>query len=383
MYVCFMKQIDRLLQNTFNKYLFKGKALVLIGARQVGKTTFLQKLNYKGLDFLWLNADEHTVRERLAKPSIKTIKNIIGNYKIVIIDEIQRVKNAGLLLKLMVDNFKGVQFIATGSSSLEISESIFEPLTGRHFLFHLYPFSLKELYPNKSPFEIEQELPFHLVYGSYPEVALRRDISEILLKNMSNQYLYKDVLIWKDIRKPELLDKLLKLLAYQMCSEVSINELANQLKVKSATVESYIDLLEKSYVVYRLKSYGTNQRKEVSKMSKIFFWDNGIRNAIIGNFNDLNNRNDHGQLFENFIISERMKMNAWNNVNVQSHFWRNYNQNEVDYIEVSHNSLSAFEMKWNTQKRLKITRAFTNLYPNADTQIITSKDFVDFAFLNS
>ena len=378
-----MKQINRLLQNTFNKYLFKGKALVLIGARQVGKTTFLQNLDYRGLDYLWLNADENNVREGLANPSVKAIHNVIGDYKVVVIDEIQRIKNAGLLLKIMVDNFKDVQFIATGSSSLEISESIFEPLTGRHFLFNLYPFSLAELYPKKSPFEIEQELPFHLVYGSYPEVALRRDISEILLKNLSNQYLYKDVLIWKDIRKPELLDKLLKLLAYQMCSEISINELANQLKVRSETVESYIVLLEKSYVVYRLKSYGTNQRKEVSKMSKIFFWDNGIRNAIIGNFNDLANRNDHGQLFENFMISERMKMNAWKNTNVQSHFWRNYNQSEVDYIEVSHDSLSAFEMKWNTKKHLRVTKAFTNLYPNATTYVITPENFVDFTFLKN
>ncbi len=375
-----MKSINRVLENRFSSFLFKGKALILIGARQVGKTTFLQNLDYNRTKFLWLNADEPQIRERLTNPTLQTLENIIGQNKLVIIDEIQRVKNVGLLLKLMVDNFKEVQFIATGSSALEISDSIFEPLTGRHFLFYLYPFSLAELYPKSTPFQIEQTLSFHLIYGNYPEVVLRRDLSEVILKNLSNQYLYKDVLIWKNIRKPELLDKLLKLLAYQICSEVSINELANKLKVKSETVESYIDLLEKSYVIFRLKSFGTNQRKEVSKMSKIYFWDNGIRNAIINDFDDLEQRNDQGKLFENFMISERLKMNEWQGKNVKSYFWRNYNQNEVDYIEVYNKELYAFEMKWNTYKKLKITRAFTNIYSDAKTEIITPQHFVPFIF---
>jgi len=254
-------------------------------------------------------------------------------------------------------------------------------MTGRHFKFHLYPFSLAELYPGKSPFEIEQELPFHLVFGNYPEICIKRGLSEIILKNLSQQYLFKDVLVWKDIRKPELLDKLLKLLAFQMCSEVSVNELANQLRVKSETVENYIDLLEKSFVVYRLKSYGTNPRKEVSKMSKIFFWDNGIRNSIIDDFRDLQLRNDQGQLFENFIISERMKMNAWLNPSAKSFFWRNYNKNEVDYVEYGNGQLSAYEMKWNTRKKHKVTKAFTNLYPEAQTKVITPEDFVGFTNL--
>jgi hypothetical protein len=296
----------------------------------------------------------------------------------VVIDEIQRVENAGLLLKLMVDNFKTVQFIATGSSALGISDTIFEPLTGRHFLFHLYPFCLTEVYHGKSPFEIEQQLPFHLVYGSYPEVALRRDLAETLLKNLSHQYLYKDVLIWKDIRKPDLLDKLLKLLAYQIGSEVSIQELANQLHVKSETINAYIDLLEKSFVVFRLKSYSTNPRKEVSKMTKILFWDNGIRNAVIDDLSDLTTRNDQGQLFENFMISERMKMNTWFRPSVKSFFWRNYNQREVDYIEQIKGQLGAYEMKWNTTKKHRITKAFTNLYPKSLVTTVTPVDFSTF-----
>ncbi|MEA3445672.1 MAG: ATP-binding protein [Bacteroidota bacterium] len=374
-----METYSRILELPLQQLFFKEKALIIIGARQVGKTTMLKHLSIGLENTLWLNADELAVRERLTNPSVNTIKNTIGNHRIVIIDEIQRIQNAGLLLKIMVDNFKDVQFIATGSSALEISDSIFEPMTGRHFLFHLFPFCLIERYRAKSPFEIVQELSFHLVFGNYPEISIKKDLAEIILKNLSEQYLYKDILIWKNIRKPELLDKLLKLLAYQMCSEVSVNELANQLKVKSETVESYIDLLEKSFVVYKLKSYSTNQRKEVGKMNKILFWDNGIRNAIIDDFRDLSLRNDTGQLFENFIISERMKMNAWIRPSIKSYFWRNYNQSEVDYVEWNRNKLSAYEIKWNSRKNKYVSKAFTNLYPEADTEVITPENFMMFA----
>ena len=205
-----MKIYNRIVEQSLKKMLFRGKVLVIVGARQVGKTTMLQNMSSELERALWLNADENNVRERLTNPSVNAIKNIIGNYKIVIIDEIQRIQNAGLLLKIMADNFKDVQFIATGSSALEISDLIFEPLTGRHFLYHLYPFSLAEIYPTKSPFEIEQELPFHMVYGTYPEISLKKDLAEGLLKNLTQQYFYKYVLVWKDIRMPQLLDKLFK-----------------------------------------------------------------------------------------------------------------------------------------------------------------------------
>ncbi|MEX2485315.1 MAG: ATP-binding protein, partial [Brumimicrobium sp.] len=299
----------------------------------------------------------------------------VGKYKTVIIDEVQRIQNAGLLLKILADNFKNVQFIATGSSALDISESIFEPLTGRYLLFHLYPFTLAEIYKQESVFEIENRLPFHLVYGNYPDIYKHQKEAETLLKNLSNQYLYKDVLVWKDIRKPQLLDKLLKLLSYQVGSEVSIHELSNQLQVSSETIDIYINLLEKSFVLFRLPAYSTNPRKEVSKMNKIFFWDNGIRNAVIGNYDDLSIRQDVGQLWENFVISERMKMNSWLAPDRKGYFWRNYNQSEVDYVEIEGNQLSAFEMKWNTHKNHSVTRAFTNAYPDASTEVITSISF--------
>ena len=365
-----MEIVRRIALDQIKPWLFRGKALVITGARQVGKTTMIKSLvaNYESV--LWLNADDISVRERLKNPSIATLKDVVGEYKIVVIDEIQRIENCGLLLKMLVDNFANVQFLATGSSALEMSETIFEPLTGRHLLFKMYGFGMLELYPQHSPFQLEQALAFHMVYGCYPDICKNRDVAETLLKNLCDQYLYKDVLVWKDLRKPELLDKLLKLLAFQVCGEVSFHELANTLRVKSETVEAYINLLEKSFVIYRLSAFSQNPRKEVSKMSKVYFWDNGIRNALIDDFDSLDMRNDRGQLWENFIIGERLKMNAWQNTNRKAYFWRNYNQSEVDYVETEKRHLRAFEMKWNLRKRASVSKAFTNSYPHAETGVI-------------
>ena len=375
-----MSSVNRLLKDKLTYWLNKRKVLLLTGARQVGKTTLLKDL-FEGQQMLWLNGDDPAVRTRLDNITLSGIKDLVGGYQIVVIDEVQRILNPGILLKMMIDNFPEVQFVATGSSALEISDKVFEPLTGRHILFYLYPFAQAEIYPTKSAFELEQQIPFHLRFGSYPDVVINPLDAETLLKNLAGQYLYKDVLIWKDIRKPELLDKLLKLLAYQVSSEVSINELANGLKVKSETVENYIDLLEKSFVVFRLKSYSTNERKEVTKMNKIYFWDNGIRNAIIDDFRPLELRNDIGALWENFLVSERMKMKAWKEITAKSYFWRNKQQREVDYIEEQYGELTAYEMKWNSDKNHKVTLAFTNAYPTAKTEIITPLNFKGFVFV--
>lgn len=347
----------------------------------MGKTTLIKTLLRNRKDVLWLNGDESSVRDRLAIQDIQSLRGVIGNYAIVVIDEIQRIQNAGLLLKILADHFTKVQFIATGSSALDISETIFEPLTGRHLLYHLYPFSLAEMYSTKSDFEVEQLLPFHLVYGSYPEVYNNHSEAEFLLNQLTNQYLYKDVLVWRDIRKPELLEKLLKLLAYQVASEVSVHELANLLHVKSETIESYIQLLEKSFVIFRLKSYSTNHRKEVTKMSKVYFWDNGIRNAVIDDFEMWNLRQDQGPLWENFLISERLKMNKWTGSKAKSYFWRNYNQSEVDYLEVESNSMHAFEMKVASKKKNRVSAAFANIYPRATTSVITMQNCATFCRL--
>lgn len=373
-----MSSIERYLTHQVKPWLNKHKAILIIGARQVGKTTMLNDIFDDTAKILWLNADENTTREKLSQQDIPSLKLLVGNYNIIIIDEVQRIANAGLLLKLLVDNFKSIKVIATGSSSLDISETVFEPLTGRHINFHLYPFSLAELYGGKSPYEIARNLPFHLIYGNYPDICNHPDIAETLLKNLTNQYLYKDVLIWKDIRKPDLLDKILKLLSFQVGSEVSFHELGKQLQVKSETIEQYINLLEKSFVLFRLKAYSTNARKEVTKMCKVYFWDNGVRNAVIGNYNPLNLRNDVGQLWENLMISERMKMNSTLDLPIKSYFWRNYNQSEVDYIEWNNGKLDAFEMKWNMHKRKVVSKAFSNMYNKAETTVIHPQNFTAF-----
>jgi predicted AAA+ superfamily ATPase len=376
-----MNTLQRVAYVNLEKWLSKHKALVLIGARQVGKTTLVNQLiensNEKAL---YLTGDEANVQNILSTASLTQLKDLIGANKLVVIDEVQRIDNAGLLLKRIVDNFKTVKLIATGSSALEISDKIFEPLTGRHILLHLYPFSLFELYKYENIITINENLPFHLIHGFYPEICTNRIDAELLLKNLASQYLYKDVLIWKNIRKPELLDKLLQLLAYQMGSEVSLNELATQLKVKTETVDSYIDLLEKAFVVFRLKAYNTNQRKEVSKLKKIYFWDNGIRNAIINDFRPIQNRQDAGALFENMMISDRQKMNEWKSKNSKPYFWRTLQQQEVDYIEKTSSQLNAFEFKYSLTQKVRFTKAFSNVYPEATTQIISPNDIKDFCW---
>lgn len=373
-----MEILQRHGQKTIENWIGKGKVIIVTGARQVGKTTLFKMMLENISNVLWLNADETPVRERLQVLSVESLNGVIGKNKWVIIDEIQRIQNAGLLLKLLVDNFKDVQFLATGSSALDIAEQIFEPLTGRHFLFHLHPLMVVEMYRNHSPFEIEQKVPFHLVYGSYPDVYNYPTDAEVLLKNLANQYLYKDILVWKDIRKPEILDKLLRLLAHQIGSEVSVAEIAGQLKVKSETVENYIDLLEKSYVLLKLPAYSNNPRKEISKMNKIYFWDNGIRNAVLDSFEDFVTRTDKGKLWENYVIGERIKWLKWNKPNTKCYFWRNYNQSEVDLIEIERSQISAYEIKWNNQKKQSVSKAFSNAYPEATAQVITPDNFSNF-----
>lgn len=376
-----MNGFNRLAFQKLEYWLKKPKAVVLIGARQVGKTTLINQLiSQSKQKALYLNTDENNIKESLSSASLTQLKDIIGDNKLLVIDEVQRVDNAGLLLKRITDNFKQLKLVATGSSALEIADKIFEPLTGRHIAMHLYPFSFKELYEKESILEINNNLPFHLVHGFYPEICTNRNDAETLLKNLAAQYLYKDVLIWKDIRKPDLLDKLLQLLAHQMGSEVSLNELAAQLKIKTETVDSYIDLLEKAYVVFRLKAYSTNERKEVTKMKKIYFWDNGIRNAIIGDFRPVQTRTDVGALFENMMIADRQKMNEWKERNVKPFFWRTLQQQEVDYLEKSASELNAFEFKYSSIQKVKITKAFLNAYPKAKTAIISPNEIKDFCW---
>jgi uncharacterized protein len=379
MYFCAVMKVRRNIIPNLKKWFFKGKALIIIGARQVGKTTMISNLiKSYNQPYLILNGEEPAVKLMFVNISKENFATIVGNNKILFIDEAQQIKNIGLCLKIMVDNFKDIQIIVSGSSALEIADEIFEPMTGRFIQFNLHPLSFVEVYNKNNFVQAQKKLHWHLVYGLYPDTLNFEADAKVYLMSIANAYLYKDVLTWLDIRKPALLEKLMQLLAYQIGSEVSVHELALKLNTKSETVENYLTLLEKAFVIYRLSSYVTNQRKEVTKMKKVYFWDLGIRNALINNFNPIDARMDVGALWENFLITERLKFLSYNNELYKAFFWRSLQQQEVDYIEKGVDSLHAYEMKWTTNANVKITKAFSNSYPEAITSGITPNNYWPF-----
>ncbi|MBQ4292432.1 MAG: ATP-binding protein [Muribaculaceae bacterium] len=374
-----MELIKRQLHDTIEHDLFKGKAILLIGARQVGKSTlFNQVLENRDEPILRLNCDEPQVRDNLSNINTAELGMIIGNNRIVLIDEAQRVKNIGITLKLITDNFPDVQLLVTGSSSFQLLDTINEPLTGRKWEYHLFPLSTPEILKHGGLLSLKQNFENRLIYGSYPDVFNHADTARKTLTNLSGSYLYKDLLSLDYVRKPALLEKLLVALALQIGSEVSYNELAQTLNSDAKTVEKYIDLLEKCYIIFRLHAFNRNIRTELKKGRKIYFYDNGIRNAIIQNFSPLSLRNDVGPLWENFFISERIKANHYNENYAKSYFWRTTQQQEIDYIEEIDGRIHAFEMKWNPKKSASLPSAFKEKYDVASFSIITPDNYTDF-----
>lgn len=301
-------------------------------------------------NLLLLNCDNYDDRLDLENKTSTELKQLIGNHKVVVIDEAQRVKNIGLTLKMMSDLHTQAQILVTGSSSLDLADEISEAATGRCFEYQLFPFSTAEMIHNTSDREEKRLLQQRMIYGSYPDVVTHPDDARRILNNLANNYLYRDLLEYKGIKKPDLLQRLVRALALQVGSEVSYNELSKTLGVDKETVANYIDLLEKCFVVFRLPSYSRNLRSEIKKGKKIYFYDNGIRNALISNFAPLELRNDVGALWKNFIISERIKQNAYNQRDAQLYFWRTVEQQEVDFIEIYDGQMIAFEMKWRKNK---------------------------------
>jgi len=372
--------ISRLLLPVLQRYLHNRKALLIIGPRQTGKTTLVQELtkNYQGPS-RYLNADELLVRERLSDASTDRLRSIIGNASLVIIDEAQRVKNIGLTLKIIVDQLPDVKVIATGSSALDLASEINEPLTGRKYEFNLFPVSWQEWSAYTGLLEAEIGLEQRLLYGMYPDVLNNPGEEQRILANLVSSYLYKDLLSFNQVRKPVVLEKLLQALALQMGNEASYNELANLLSVSKETVIHYIDLLEKAFVVFRLHPLRRNLRQELSTARKIYFYDTGIRNALIGNFNPLHLRNDTGAIWENFLLSERMKKNHYTErLFAKGFFWRLVQGGEIDYVEENAGSFSAFEFKWSTAKKGKYPRPFQEAYPDSTFQTITPENFIEF-----
>ena len=371
--------ITRTLQQRIEGNLFKGKAVIVIGARQVGKSTLFRQITEKLEEpVLMLNCDEPEVRELLAGMNLVELKLMIGKHRLVVIDEAQRVSEIGMTLKRITDNFPEVQLLVTGSSSFELQNRLNEPLTGRKYEYRLFPISTRELLEHGGLIAVKQSLESRLIYGSYPDIINHTDEAKELLMNIAGSYLYKDLLALEDIRRPALLEKLLVALALQVGNEVSYNEIAQTVGSDSKTVEKYIDLLEKCYIVFRLGAFSRNLRTELKKSKKIYFYDNGIRNAVIQNFAPLSMRNDAGALWENFFISERIKANEYEGRYAKSYFWRTTQQQEIDYIEESDGQFAVFEMKWNPRKKTTpLPAAFLKTYPVAQEAVVTPENYLE------
>ena len=374
--------IERTQASAIKSLIGSNKAIVLMGARQVGKSTLLQSLLGGDENVLWLSGDDDDVREMFRSISSTRLKAIVGNRKIVVIDEAQRIEDIGLRLKLITDQMPGVQVIATGSSSLELSSKVNEPLTGRKRELKLYPLSFREMVSHTSFLEEHRMIPHRLIYGYYPEVVCSPANEKVVLKELTDSYLYRDLLSFETLRKPDVIVRLLKALSLQIGSQVSYNELASLLGLTSKTVEKYLDILEKSYIIFRLGSFSRNMRNELKLSRKIYFWDLGIRNAVIGNMAPLENRNDTGALWENFLIAERMKYNSYSNSFAQSYFWRTKDQSEIDYLEEEDSILSAYEFKWNPAKsKTKCPASFAAAYPSSTYRVITPDNIEEFITL--
>jgi len=370
--------IPRILSRNIQKLLHQGKAVVLLGARQTGKTTLLSQLFENRNNTLWLNGDDVDVQNLFHHATSTSLQAVIGHYKTVVIDEAQRIENIGLKLKLITDQIKNVQLVATGSSAFELSNRINEPLTGRKWEFQLFPLSFAEMVAHHGLLEEKRLIRHRLLYGYYPEVVVNQGNEQRILRSLSDSYLYKDILQWEGIQKPDRLLRLLQALSFQVGNQVSYNELAQACGLDPKTVEKYILLLEKAFVIFRLGSFSRNLRNELKFSRKIYFYDNGIRNALIFNFNQIEMRDDRGALWENFLISERMKKLHYHDIWANSYFWRTKNQQEIDYIEEKDGNISAFEFKWNAKKLPAINPSFKSSYQVENMQIVSPENVEDF-----
>ena len=370
--------INRYLESIIAGRMGQGKAIVLFGARQVGKTTMLKNLLARRDDVLWLNGDEQDVRNLFENVSSTMLKTIIGKKSVVVIDEAQRIPDIGIGIKLITDNIPDVQVLATGSSSFDLSNKINEPLTGRKIEYWMYPLSFGELVEHHGLLEEKRLLAHRLIYGSYPDVINNVGDERMILTELANSYLYKDILMFDKIKKSDKLVKLLQALAFQMGSEVSYNELAQTCGLDPKTVESYVTLLEQSYIIFRLGSFSRNLRNELKFARKIYFWDCGIRNAVIGNYQMLESRLDTGALFENCMVAERLKKLRYEKSYAKSYFWRSKLKQEIDYIEEMDGQLAAVEFKWNPNRKAVMPLSFSRSYPDVDFKVVTRDNFETF-----
>ena len=371
--------IERVLKSRILAQINKGKAIVLVGARQVGKSTLLKDVFSGDKDVLWMNGDEQDVRDLFENLSSARIRAIIGRHTTVVIDEAQRIKDVGIKLKLITDQIENVQLVATGSSAFELRSKLNEPLTGRKREYRMFPLMFRELVDDTNLMEELRMIPHRMIYGYYPEVVTSEGDERAVLKELADSYLYKDIMTLDSINKPDKLVKLLQALACQIGEQVSYNEVGQLVGLDSKTVEKYVDVLEKSYVIFRLSSFSRNLRNELKTSRKIYFWDLGVRNAVIGNFSQIENRTDVGALWENFAIAERMKQNITKGSFANSWFWRTQQQNEIDYVEEEDGRLSTFEFKWNEKKaKGGAPASFAKAYPDSSFTFVTPANIDSF-----
>lgn len=368
--------IERILKNTLIEQFNSGKAIVLLGPRQVGKSTLINNI-LKQKDFLFLDGDDFSVQQQLSEPNTSYLKRIIGDKKIVFIDEAQRIKNIGITSKIIIDQFKDVQLILSGSSAFELNNEINEPLTGRKWEYKMYPISFEELEKTIGFYELSQQLENRIIYGMYPDVLNHNGKEKEVLENLINSYLYKDILLLSGIKKADVLQKLTQALALQIGNEVSYNELSQLIGANKETVSNYIDLLEKAYVLFKVNSFSRNLRNEIRTNRKIYFFDTGLRNALISNFNSLDIRQDKGGLWENFLISERIKYLKYHKIYAKTYFWRTAQQQEIDWIEEIDGKITAYEFKWKSKKKVKFPQKFIEAY-QAEVKVIDITNYYEF-----
>jgi len=369
------KQLDNL-----HQFLIPGKVVVLYGARRTGKTTLVQEF-VKDIKepFLFASGDDIAVQEFLASRSVEKLKAFIGSNRLLIIDEAQRIGNIGLNLKLIVDHIEGISVVATGSSSFDLARNVGEPLTGRKYTLKLYPLAQFEIGQMENPAQTAANLESRLVYGSYPEIVLMVDNRrrEQYLREIISSYLYKDILELDGVRHSAKIGRLLQLIAFQIGKEVSCNELATHLGMSKNTVERYLDLLEKAFVIFSLQGFSRNLRKEITKNFRYYFLDVGIRNALINNFNPLSLRDDVGMLWENYLVMERLKKQEYLGLQANNYFWRTYSRQEVDFVEEREGRLNGFEMKWG-KRRTRPPREWVAGYPDAGWQVVDRENYLEF-----
>ena len=377
-----MNFLNRGITELFSKRVLPNKVLILLGARRVGKTAFIK--NYLSTipkeDYLQLNGEDIQDANLLKERSVANYNRLLGNTKLLVIDEAQNIPEIGLILKLIVDSIDGIKVIATGSSVFDLSNKLGEPLVGRKNTIFLFPFAQIEFSKQENYRTTSSKLEERMLFGSYPELEQYPDWTDKInyIKEIINSYLLKDILVFEGIKHSDKIYDLLRLIAFQVGKEVSVQELANNLQISKNTVANYLDLLTKVFILHKVEGFSRNLRKEITKSNRWYFYDNGIRNGIINNFNRLEARNDVGELWENYLVTERIKFQNYNQKSVSNFFWRTYDQQELDWLEEENGKLSGFEFKWNENRKAKIPTAFAKAYPEATFEVINKQNYLEF-----